>query len=83
MQSTHHLEGTIVDCFSEAGEWILDLYCGSRQLSVAAAEKGRSALAFNSKAADLELVGDYLRTLSLQQDKTYREKDGVVLTIAK
>jgi len=82
-ESTHHLEGTIVDCFSEAGEWILDLYCGSRQLSIAAAEKGRSALAFNSEATDLEQVGDYLRTLSLQQDKTYREKDGVVLTIAK
>ena len=83
LQSTHHLEGTIVDCFSEAGEWILDLCCGSRQLSVSAAEKGRSALAFSSEAADLELVGDYLRTLSLQQDKTYRDKDGVVLNIAK
>lgn len=72
-----------MDCFSEVGEWILDLCCGSRQLSVAAAEKERSALAFDSDAAALEKVGDYLRTLSLQQDKSYREKDGVVLNIAK
>ena len=70
-----------MDCFSESGEWILDLCCGKRQLSVAAAEKGRSAIAYNNDAVALEEVGNYLRTLSLKCDKTYRDKDGIVLNI--
>jgi len=80
-ESTRSLEANIVDCFSESGEWILDLCCGKRQLSVAAAEKGRSAIAYNNDAVALEEVGNYLRTLSLKCDKTYRDKDGIVLNI--
>ena len=72
-----------MDCFSEEGEWILDLCCGKRLLSVAAAEKGRSAVAFHHDAGSLEAVGDYLRTLALQYDPSYRDKDGVVLNIVK
>lgn len=41
---TAHLERSI-DCFSETGEWLLDLCCGARQLSLAAAEKEGSAIA--------------------------------------
>ena len=52
-----------MDCFSEEGEWILDLCCGKRLLSVAAAEKGRSAVAFHHDADCLEAVGDYLHPL--------------------
>ena len=50
---------------------------------MAAAEKGRSAVAFHHDAGSLEAVGDYLRTLALQHDPSYRDKDGVVLNIVK
>jgi hypothetical protein len=43
-ESTVGLEAAIVDCFSEEGEWLLDLACGGRQLSVAALERGRSSV---------------------------------------
>jgi len=69
---TAHLERSIIDCFSETGEWLLDLCCGSRQLSLAAAEKGRSAIALHNDGAALENLGNFLRTLSLKSDETYR-----------
>ena len=36
-----HLEKSIIDCFTETGEWILDLFPGKRKLVVAAGETGR------------------------------------------
>jgi len=78
---TAHLERSIIDCFSETGEWLLDLCCGSRQLSLAAAEKGRSAIALHNDGAALEDLGNFLRTLSLRTDETYRDKDGIVLNV--
>ena len=80
-KSTTNLEQTIVDCFSEPGEWILDLCCGQRLLSLAAVDKGRNAIAFHNDAEALEHVGNYLRTFALKNDKTYRDKDGLVLSI--
>ena len=80
--STAHLESSVVDCFTEAGEWILDLCPGKRKLVIAAGEKGRSAVALNSDSEDLEDIGNFLRTLSLRSDKTYRDKDGIVLKIS-
>eukprot|EP00091_Calanus_sinicus_P007627 TRINITY_DN18777_c0_g1_i1.p1 TRINITY_DN18777_c0_g1~~TRINITY_DN18777_c0_g1_i1.p1 ORF type:complete len:127 (+),score=35.26 TRINITY_DN18777_c0_g1_i1:38-382(+) len=38
-EGTAHLERSIIDCFSETGEWLPDLCCGTRQLSLAAAER--------------------------------------------
>jgi len=78
---TAHLERSIIDCFSESGEWLLDLCCGKRQLSLAAAEKGRSAIALHNDDAMLEDLGNFLRTLALKTDETYRDKDGIVLSI--
>jgi len=78
---TAHLERSIIDCFSEGGEWLLDLCCGKRQLSLAAAEKGRSAIALHNDGGMLEELGNYLRTLALASDDTYRDKDGIVLNI--
>ena len=75
------MEETIVDCFSETGEWILDLCCGKRLLSVAAASKGSSGIAFHNDPEALEHVGNYLRTLAIKNDKSYRDKDGLVLSI--
>jgi len=78
---TAHLERSIINCFSETGEWLLDLCCGSRQLSLAAAESGRSAIALHNDGAALEELGNYLRTLALRTDDTYRDKDGIVLNV--
>ena len=39
------------------------------------------AVAYHHEPEELEHVGDFLRTLALQHDKTYREADGVVLKI--
>jgi len=77
-ESTLHLESSIIDCFSEEGEWLLDIACGSRQLSVAALERGRSSVALHAEVDALEDLGNYLRTVSLEVDPTYREKDGIV-----
>lgn len=74
-----HLEKSIIDCFSEPGEWLLDLYCGTRKLSLAAAEAGRNAVAVHHDPDQLDEVGNYLRTLSIESDPTYRVKDGLVL----
>ena len=35
------LETSIIDCFSEKGEWVMDFFCGKRKLTLAAAERGR------------------------------------------
>lgn len=80
--STVELESSIIQCFSEAGEWLLDIACGSRQLSVAAVETGRSAVCVHAEPEPLEDLGNYLRTLALENDKNYRDKDGVLLTMA-
>ena len=39
---------------------------------MAAAEKGRSAIALHNDGAALEELGNYLRTLALRTDETYR-----------
>jgi len=78
---TTHLEKSIIDCFSESGEWLLDLCCGRRQLSVSAVEKGRSAIALHNDSVALEELGNYLRTIALQSDESYRDKDGIVLNV--
>ena len=36
-----HLEKSILDCFTETGEWVLDLFPGKRKLVIAAGETGR------------------------------------------
>ncbi|XP_023345148.1 uncharacterized protein LOC111714302 isoform X3 [Eurytemora carolleeae] len=75
------LENTIIDCFSEKDEWVLDLYAGKRKLTMAAAEKGRNGVVVHNEVEDLENLGDYLRTLALKEDNTYREEDGLVINI--
>ena len=79
--SAAHLESSIIDCFTEQGEWILDLCPGKRKLVIAAGEKGRSAVALNSDMEELEDTGNYLRTISMRTDKTYRDKDGLVVSM--
>ena len=42
----------------------------------------RSAVALHSEVEDLEDLGNYLRTVSLEVDPKYREKDGIVCQLA-
>ena len=42
----------------------------------------RSAVAVNVEKEDLEVIGDYLRTLAMKNDKSYRDTDGVVLKMS-
>ena len=67
--------------WSPSDEWILDLCPGKRKLVIAAGEKGRSAVALNTDMEELEDTGNYLRTISMKSDKTYRDKDGLVVSM--
>ena len=44
-------------------------------MSLAAVEKGRSAIALHNDGAALEELGNYLRTLAIRTDDTYRFGD--------
>ena len=78
---TAGLESALLDCFSEAGEWVLDLFCGSRQLSRAALQSGRSALALTPDPAELDQLAALLRPASRQLESQYRDTDGLVLEL--
>merc|ERR1719383_401494 len=73
------LEKSIVDCFSEKGEFVMDFYTSRRKLILTAAEMGRNGISVDINAENLEGLGDFIRTLSIAEDKTYREEDGLVL----
>eukprot|EP00088_Acartia_fossae_P049976 TRINITY_DN5552_c0_g1_i3.p1 TRINITY_DN5552_c0_g1~~TRINITY_DN5552_c0_g1_i3.p1 ORF type:complete len:212 (-),score=20.70 TRINITY_DN5552_c0_g1_i3:379-921(-) len=72
------LESSIIDCFSEKGEWVLDIFSERRKLALAAMEMGRNAIAVTPDKEDLENLGDYLRTLAMQNDDSYSTIDGLV-----
>jgi len=78
-ESISHLEKSIVDCFSEEGDWVLDVFCGTRKLSLEASQKGRSAVAVHPDPEQLEELGQYLRTAAMLADKTFRDNDGLVV----
>ena len=42
----------------------------------------RSAVAVNIENEDLEDIGNYLRTLAMKSDKSYRDRDGIVLKMS-
>jgi hypothetical protein len=72
------LEYSILDCFSEKGDWVLDVNCEKRKLTLAAQEQGRNSIAISPLKDDLEDLGNYLRTQSLKNDDTYSTDDGLV-----
>jgi len=76
-----HLEESIIDCFSEKGEWLLDLFPERRKLTLAAQQAGRNAVVISPEVEDLEFLGSYLRTLSMREDDSYRDVDGLVTQI--
>ena len=46
-KNTEDLENSIIHTFTEENDWIFDLCCGSRELSLAAQKSGRNAVAFD------------------------------------
>lgn len=81
-ESASHLEKSIVDCFSEAGEWVMDICCGTRKITYQASQQGRSAVAVHADADALEELGNYLRTAAIKADTTFRDVDGLVVNLA-
>lgn len=81
-ESASSLEKSIVDCFSEAGEWVMDICCGTRKITLEASQQGRSAVAVHADGEALEELGNYLRTASMLTDPTYRDMDGLVVKLA-
>jgi len=72
------LEYSILDCFSEKGDWLLDINCEKRKLTLAAQEQGRNSIAISPLKEDLEDLGNYLRTQSIKNDDSYSTDDGLV-----
>ena len=48
-ESVEDLENQIVHTFTEKGDWVLDLFCGDRELSLAAQKSGRNAIAVHNR----------------------------------
>jgi len=80
-ESAAHLEKSIVDCFSETGEWVLDVFGGARKLSLEASQQGRSAVAVSPETDKLEELGQYLRTAAILADNRFRDEDGLVVQL--
>ncbi len=43
------------------GDWLLDINCEKRKLTLAAQEQGRNSIAISPLKEDLEDLGNYLR----------------------
>jgi len=63
-KSVPHLEDTLVESLSEEGDWILDVCCKGRELSLAAMRAGRNALAMEEDAAALQPLKAKAQALS-------------------
>ncbi len=80
MASVEELENSIVHAMSEEGDWILDLCCGGRELSLAAQKSGRNALAIDGSLDKLNLLKDKATAIAAHHDKNFRANiDGKIL----
>ena len=67
--------------FLEA-DWIFDICCGSRELSLAAQKSGRNAIAFDKDRSKLEEVALKAIAISEHHDAKFRpDTDGKVLSV--
>ena len=67
--------------FVEA-DWIFDICCGSRELSLAAQKSGRNAIAFDKDRGKLEEVALKAIAISEHHDAKFRpDTDGKILTV--
>ena len=75
------LENTIIHAFSEEGDWILDICCGGRELTLAAQKCGRNAIAFDAEEHKLEELSEKAAAIAKYHDSKFRPGvDGKVIT---
>ena len=76
------LENTVIHTFSEEGDMIFDVCCGSRELTLAAQKCGRNAIAFESDETKLETLAHKASAIARHHDSTFRQGvDGKILTL--
>jgi len=77
------LENTIIHSFSEEGDWILDICCGRRELSLAAQKSGRNAIAFDADVGNLEELSVKASAIARHHNNKFRfGVDGKILTMS-
>ena len=80
--SSEDLENTIVHAFTEVSDWVFDLCCGSRELSLAAQKSGRNAIASEKDRTKLEEIAVKAIAISEHHEKKFRSNmDGKIWTV--
>jgi len=79
-ESAEDLENQIVHTFTEKGDWVLDLFCGDRELSLAAQKSGRNAIALHNRKEPLETLKEKAAAIAAHYDQDFMpEQDGMIL----
>lgn len=78
-KNTEDLENSIIHAFTEENDWIFDLCCGSRELSLAAQKSGRNAVAFDKDRTKLEEIASKAIAISQHHETKFRpDVDGKI-----
>lgn len=81
-KSSEDLENNIIYSLSDKGDWILDLYCGGRELTLAALKMGRNAIAIHDDPTKLVDLQEKASAISKFHDPMFRVGfDGVILKL--
>lgn len=76
------LENTVIHAFTEEEDWVFDVCCGSRELSLAAQKSGRNAVAFEADLMKLEELSQKAHKIAKHHDPTFRQGvDGKIITL--
>jgi len=79
-ESVEDLENQIVHTFTEAGDWILDLFCDDRELSLAAQKSGRNAIAVHNRAEPLVGLKSKAGAIASHFDSDFdHTQDGIIM----
>ncbi len=81
-KSVEELENLIVHVFTEEGDWILDVACKSRELSLAAQKTGRSVVALEQDHEALEQLAQKAGAIAAHHNKNFQtDVDGSIIKI--
>jgi len=76
------LENTVIHAFTEEEDWVFDVCCGSRELSLAAQKSGRNAVAFEADSVKLKELSEKAKQIAKTHDPTFRQGvDGKIISI--
>merc|ERR550532_710488 len=67
------LENTVIHAFTEEEDWVFDVCCGSRELSLAAQKSGRNAVAFEADSVKLKELTEKAKQIAKTHDPTFRQ----------